>query len=585
MTAISVKRWIVLLVGLVLFLGAGIALQKYQVKKLARSVASDADIAAEKGEFEKAESLYEQHLNVIPDDVDIQIKYADILAKVAPSLSRQSEALQIYGDILRRFPGRDEVRRRQMELKFAMNRLQDDGAEADLKVLLKLPKYQEDGNLMFMLARCYEEGKNYTSAAQFYENAIKHNAQQKIEAYARLANLLRSPERLNDPKAGDKAIEEMVKSAPDNYAAYLARGRYRSKFNLPGSRADFEKALTLADDKPEIYAELSRIAESELGYLEAKKILETGLSKFPASAELYVMLSDLEQRNGHTEAAIAILERGVQSPAEKTAIRWLLAISLATRGDTGKLRLQIEELRASGISQIALQYLTAHYHANLADYRKARQILIPLESAPGLRPEFKSRISNLLARCYSQLGEPAMQHEAYVRALSANPNDVNAKLGLIDRMIKQGDLEEAIKEYRSLAKIAPGVNIPLAQQLIARNLQRPVAQRDWTEVKTAIDHAEKALPESAEPLILRADYFIAQEQRPLAREELAKARKRFPKSAAVRCAEANLLVNEKKIDEAVGVLDDARKELGDGLELRLQRAKLAVLRGGPQVVA
>ena len=152
-----------------------------------------------------------------------------------------------------------------------------------------------------------------------------------------------------------------------------------------------------------------------------------------------------------------------------------------------------------------------YYYVNASQFRKARQVLVPLDSF-GFAPDLKSRINDLLARCYSQLGEPELQQEAYLRALTANPQDVQAKLGLIDAMVKQGEIDEAIKEYRALVKRVPQVSVSLAQQLIARNRQRPASQRDWSEVKSLIDDAEKALPDSVEPLLLRADSTCAQDQ-------------------------------------------------------------------------
>ena len=54
-----------------------------------------------------------------------------------------------------------------------------------------------------------------------------------------------------------------------------------------------------------------------------------------------------------------------------------------------------------------------------------------------------------------------MQQEAYLRALSANPQDVTAKLGLIARMVSQGEIEGAIKEYRTLVKQVPQVSLSI----------------------------------------------------------------------------------------------------------------------------
>ena len=236
-----------------------------------------------------------------------------------------------------------------MELKFAMGRFGDEGAIADLTILLSIPANQSDGDLLYKMGVCCEESRRDAKARDYYREAIAHNAPKKIDAYLRLAALLRDPDRLNDPKAADQAIEEMVQSAPQNYQVYLARGRYRHRFKLPESRSDFEGVLTLADNKPDIYLELARIAEVQGGNEAAKRVLETGLTKLPAAAELYLSLADLNQRANHLDQAMAVLERGLKSASDKTALRWLLANYLASRGDTGKLRLLIEELRNDGI--------------------------------------------------------------------------------------------------------------------------------------------------------------------------------------------------------------------------------------------
>ena len=101
------------------------------------------------------------------------------------------------------------------------------------------------------------------------------------------------------------------------------------------------------------------------------------------------------------------------------------------------------------------------------------------------------------------------QQEARRRALSANPEDLTAKLGMIDNLINQGETEEAIKEYQALIKRAPQVRLPLAQLLIARNRRRPESA-DWNEVKSLIDDAAKAAPKSVEPVILGAELLLAQ---------------------------------------------------------------------------
>ena len=80
-----------------------------------------------------------------------------------------------------------------------------------------------------------------------------------------------------------------------------------------------------------------------------------------------------------------------------------------------------------------------------------------------------------MARCYSQLGEPEMQQDAYLRAIRANPQDIAAKQALIAQMVAQGDIEGAIKEYRAIIVRAPQAAPPLGTALDQRNRQRPAS--------------------------------------------------------------------------------------------------------------
>jgi cellulose synthase operon protein C len=582
MRAKTVKRWLIFITVLSLIAGIGFFIQRFQVARLAKSVVEQADSALNKGDFTKAEKLYWEHLVLFPADIIVKLKYADVILKVAPLPKRQAEALQIYNEVLTQNPGRADVRRKQAMLEFAMGRLRDNGAEGDLTILLNMPENKTDGDLLFLMGRCCEDGNNDVNAVMWYRKAIKYNAPQRIEAYHRLATVLRS--QLDQPKDADRAIEEMVNSAPDNYLVYLERGRYRRQFGLGGSEVDFRKALELAEGSPDVYLELAKAIETESGYDAAREIFEKGLKKAPASTEIYGALTSLELRNGRFDRAVETLERGLRSPADKGSLHWMLANVLAMRGDTGKLRLQIEELRKIGYPDIILQILNAHYYINAADFMKARQILVPLESVTILGADLKARINDMLARCYSQLGEPGMQQEAYVRALTANPQDVTAKLGLINRMVKNGELEAAINEYRKLVKTTPKDGLPLAELLIIRNRQRRASQADWNEVKGLIDAVEKLSPQSAEPLVIRADFYSAQSKFAEAGDELTRAKRRFPKSVAVWNAQARHLSMQKRFDEAQGLLDQAKNLLGDQVDLRLQRAKLSTIRGGPQVV-
>ena len=611
MKAKTVKRLAILIAVLGLVGGTGFYTQQIQVKKTARDELRKAEAAAssaEKVHVAKAEELYALLLQVFPDDVDIRIKYTKTMLKVDNSPNRVRAALQSYQDIVNRTQ-RLDARGLLMQLKFDTKHFisqgpQDEAADFDLKILLQ--NSPNDGNLLFQMGRCQEEADNANNAngaekryakeaAQNYQKAIDHGATERIEAYRRRASLLR--DRLDQPEEADRLIKAMVDANPDNDKVYLERGRYRYslavKTKEPSSRkrllleakSDFEEARKRAPLEPKVYLELAKVAETQARSDEAIRILEDGRKTIPTSWELYEQLATIYLRDRKIDKAIETLEDGVlKSTAEQAQLRLFLADQLARRGDTGKLLVQIEELKKVGFSQPLVQYLDACYRINKHEFAKARQLLTLIQPTVNRssNPWLKVRINQLLAQCYGHLNEPEKQRDAILRAASVDPDNLAARLEWIEYMLNQGDTEGAIKEYRKVADQAPEAQLLLARRLIARNKRRPEPERDWSEINRLIDNSAKTAPESPEPAILRAECALTQGKPTVAREELEKARKLFPKSVEIRVAQGTVLALQGRVDEALSLLDQAKNQLGDQVDLRLARARLWTMKKGPE---
>ena len=156
----------------------------------------------------------------------------------------------------------------------------------------------------------------------------------------------------------------MVKSASDDYRAYLGRGRYlelaaRSRTGGKGGEADFRKALELAPDRPEVYLELA-VAELRQSRLDAARAtLDKGVEAVPRAAILYRARADLEQKAGHGDRAIDTLELGLKELPDDPNLHWQLAQILAERGDSGKLLRHVAELERLEANRLYTQYLRA----------------------------------------------------------------------------------------------------------------------------------------------------------------------------------------------------------------------------------
>jgi cellulose synthase operon protein C len=638
MNATTVKRLAILIAVLSLLGGITFIAHEIQVKRLGENVIKEAKTAIEKGDFAKAEMRFRDYLRVFPAELEIQIAHADTLLKVSQSLTAQYQALQTYNNVLKQSLGRLDVRRKLMQLKIDMGRFistrgQVDGADFDLKILLEASSPSRtdflsstDGDLQFLLGRCYEENKEDPSApanaVSLYLKAIENKATQRIEAGERCATILR--DKLQQPKKAEQVINSLVENSPQDYRGYLARGRWRAvaardqsqKSLALDAEKDFKKARALAPSQPEVYLQLAKVAmdKSKPDYNEARRILEDGLKHASSSHAIYftvyyyvnasqflkarqllvklqtaiyealakIEISDGKIDDDKIDKAIEYLERGLKSQPDQSSLRLFLTDLLARRGDTGNLLLQIEELRNRGYSQLLTNYFTAYYYVNTSQFLKARQLLVKIQTAKARISDakFNSRINVLLSQCYKELGEPEMQQNAYLQALSADPQDPTAKLGWIANLLNQGDITGAIKEYRALAKNSPVVRPILAQLLIEQNQRRPESQRNWNEVEELINQATQTAPESVQPVVLRAKLLFAQGKETAAHDILQDAQRRFPKSVEVRVAQAEGL--QGRIDDALKLLDQAQQELGDQVDLRLERARLWTFKKGPQ---
>jgi len=611
MTATTIKRLAILIVILGLIGGAAILAQQYQLTKMAASVAARAKLAEKTGKLPEAESLYQQHLEVVPSDTDTKIQYADLMAKSDNAL-KQQEAIGLYSNILKRYGGLSDVRRKRMDVEYKLRNFR--AARDDLAILLpidnggpELVLTNADGELLFKMGRCCEADGDDIKATRYYRAAIKTRAAQRLEAYQRLASLLRKTPR--HEKEADQLIEEMVDSDRENYQVYLERGRYRSlqaqaetdsrrSQLLATAREDFQKAASLAPGVPEIVLELAKtVATDKAGRSNARQILENGLNAAPKSVELYQALANIALEDGQADEAIATLERGLKAQPESLQLHLVLAEILAQHGSAGKLLLQIEELKKLGCALNYIQYFMANYHAILHQYQKARQILVPLLAEMNSRSRLAVQVNLLLARCYSQLGETQMEQDAYGRVLSASSGNVGAKLGYINTQMQQGDLDSAIQGYQELVGRVPEARTALARLLITRNRQRSAVERDWDEVERLVDDAGKTAPDSVAPLVLRADLVLARDPTKIAeaRTILREARKRFAKDKGVELwtaearviseawnAQADPIAKQKNLNDALALLDEAQRQIGDQVEIRLQRAQLWVAKMGPQ---
>ncbi len=597
MGAKTAKRLAILVTAILV---AGLSLffiQRFQVGRMDRSVLDQAAQAEQDGNYEDAARDYQEHLEIAADDWEAKLKLAGVLLKGPKDNARRQQAAQIYEQYVNRFPAEKKgVRRHLAELYVEMRGYAR--ARAHLEILLK--SEPDDGALNFLNGRCQEainEPDQAVEAVKSYRKAVRNGAPQRPEADSRLATLLVQQQETGD---ADEVIEKMVQDHPENYRVYLERGSYLRRFKqTPKQREDAKKdlqsALQKAPDDPKAYTELAELARSAKNFAEARRIIEDGLKVLPNDPSLHVDWASLEMSgpSGSIDKAITSLRHSLERLPDDLQIRWNLANLLAQSGrDSDGLLTQIGELKRLNLNPVLIGLLEARNLINQKDWIKAIKFLTGLQQRGEQSEEFKPEIQQLLAQCYDQLGDRNKAVEAYKSSVRANPKDVRARWALVASYEARGDLAVAIEECSDLEKQLKKeqheveltqTRSQLARLFIKRNQQLPVEQREWDAVKKLIDMVEESAPESSRGVILESELLAAKDEIVKAHDLLAKARSQFPRDVEVWVTSAELMLQQRKLDDARNLLDQAQKSLGDSVALRLARSRLLTLQGGPDV--
>ena len=95
----------------------------------------------------------------------------------------------------------------------------------------------------------------------------------------------------------------------------------------------------------------------------------------------------------------------------------------------------------------------------------------------------------------------------------------------------------------------------------------------------------RAAPESAEAVLLPAEFLTAQNRRAEAEKILEAARKRKPERIEFWLGQVEVILQERAWDRAAALLQETQNRFGDKVPIRLARARMVVRQHGPQGAA
>ncbi len=386
------------------------------------------------------------------------------------------------------------------------------------------------------------------------------------------------------------AAEEQLRKTVELQPAVVANWQRLARFYLVTGNADaaeqaMRSGLKAMPDNLDAKLALVDFIGSQRGAADAEQQLLTFVKDDASNDELKLALGRFYERRGNVDRADAtykeiIAHAGVK-PAGLTA-RNRIAAMLAQKNDApGAEKLVAEVLKENPRDNDALIL-----RANLALARNDADSAIAdlravLRDQPAAVPVMRA-----LAKAHLQKNEVALAEEALRSASEANPQDAATRLDLASLMIQTGRLDQAKPLLEKLVEEAPDnvqaleflFRVQAAQKDLvaargtAESLQRThpdlalgfylagmvnEAERKLEAATAAYERALELQPDGGEPLAALVRLDLGRNQTAKAMARLDSVIKSHPENVVARNLKGELLVAQKKYDEAQVAFTDA----------------------------
>lgn len=570
---LKVGRLVLLVGGFVLLAGGLYGLHHAQVRSHADAILGRATAAATADDHPAAAALFKSYLKFRPQDADAVARYADTLEHLAQTQPRViGDVIGVY-ERLRALDSLTDAQRRRLARHYVA--VGNYPAARDHLAALFEAGGAADPDLLELAATCDERERKFDAAADALRKAIA-TGNATPEAYTRLAWLRHTlggtPEAEQEAEA---VVADLVKTRPADVTAWLARARYRIRTGSPKlARADVEHAYRLPGGPadPGVVLTLAVLATADNDLALAREALTTALAASPGNLQLQLALADIQARGGDPAAAGATLRAAAAASPKLDAALMSIADRLTDLGDAAGAAVVAARFAADPAFAYAADYLAGRAKLAEGDWPAALPLL-QRATTTGLARQPARHVKALvaLADCYALANDPGRRMQAINEAIRVDPQSVPARLGQADGLARGGQPAEAIKIYSQYAGVSPVARVKLCELLLAEQLARPDADRNWA----AFDAAVGPDPVPPEIAVVKASALAAQ-NKPAAAVTLLEQTAARPDAAALPGVRVALALARAAADPAAGAatLDAAVKELGDRADFRLARAEL-----------
>lgn len=472
---------VVVVVASTLMIGvAGLAAHRVQIERTARRELARAEADHAEGRIAEAVERLGRYVALKPSDRSARIRHALLSDQTAITPQAKARAIQTLEDVLRRNPGRADVRMALAARSLDLGKVSE--ARTYLRILSR--EYSHDPSVAELAGRCDEASGDFKGASRWYEFVLASEPSRIVSALG-LAGLRRG--RLRDPEGADRVMDGLVSNAPRFARAWLARSRYRRAYAISGADDDLTRARMLAPDDAEVLLE---IAKGKNPRQTERQALERGRKLYPTDPRFCRELAVMDVSEGHVDKAIERLRDGIDGVPDAPDLCWTLANLLAERGDTVELTTLVKRLRnsATRYPSAAIDFLGARLAYNHKEYAVAAKMLERSKEGLSPWPDLEARARALLEHCGENRRRNEQSTDPRLAQVAARINQNTAKVADDQNWT---DVDHLLNTMRNVPgaialqaeSIAVRGQVPEALVLLRERVSKqpddPEALRDW----------------------------------------------------------------------------------------------------------
>lgn len=357
-----------------------------------------------------------------------------------------------------------------------------------------------DANARYQVGRVAEKLGNAREAVGQYQAAVDADPKH-MPARAALSRLFLLG------GLADKAMELVepgLLQEPDNAQLLTVRGAAKSHLgNVPGAFEDAEAAIKIAPEDEYAIALLASLYRQNARSDKAIEVVRAGLEKLPRSADLRVVLADLELAQDHPREAEAQLRKVIElqpdelnhryrlarfylvtkdvDAAERTLRETIEAVPenaeakialtdlLASHQGFDKAEAQLKEFAAKEKDGAAMQLALARFYEAHRKADQAQATYRDVIESEGTKPDGLTA-HNRLAALLVQSNDVAGATKLIDAVLKENPRDNDALILRGNLALVKGDAAAAIADLRAVLRDQPNA-VPVMRALARAHLQ------------------------------------------------------------------------------------------------------------------